>query len=389
MSVGWGQDCDDGVEVELWDECYNIEETENLDLSYSELTGQIPPEIGDLTNLTELYLDYNQLTGEIPESVGNLMNLTYFSLPSNELTSLPESIVNLTNLTYLDLSNNQLSTLPESICNLPSDCVINLFNNHLCDEEYYYCIDILNIDEQDCTPCQLGEEGYTEINGECYYQSDLNPCLLGEEGYTEINGECYYQSDLDVLQDFIDMNESLSGFEPLGIGSQFWESGGGGRLYYLSLQNNQLTILPESIGNLNLIYFYLQDNQLTTLPVNIGNFYGKDLVLSYNQLTTLPESICNIFIPSLELFDISNNNLCPPYYPECIEPYVGYQDTSECEECNGLPGDINEDGDIDVLDIVIMVDCILIDNCDECSDITNDGETNVLDIVYLVDYILN
>ena len=121
----------------------------------------------------------------------------------------------------------------------------------------------------------------------------------------------------------------------------------------------------------------------------------------------------------LRYFDVDNNNLCPPY-PDCLinqepftdvnnngiwdvgEPFedtnesgyydedqIGYQDTSECEECNGLPGDINEDGDIDVLDIVIMVDCLLIDDCHECSDITNDGETNVLDIVYLVDYILN
>ncbi len=28
MSIGWG--CIDGVEVELWDECYNIEETTSL-----------------------------------------------------------------------------------------------------------------------------------------------------------------------------------------------------------------------------------------------------------------------------------------------------------------------------------------------------------------------
>ena len=33
MSVGWGQDCIDGVEVELWGECYNIEETTGLYLS--------------------------------------------------------------------------------------------------------------------------------------------------------------------------------------------------------------------------------------------------------------------------------------------------------------------------------------------------------------------
>ncbi len=50
MSVGWGQDCIDGVEVELWGECYNIEETTYLGLSGNGLTGEIPPEIGDLVN---------------------------------------------------------------------------------------------------------------------------------------------------------------------------------------------------------------------------------------------------------------------------------------------------------------------------------------------------
>ena len=46
-----------------------------------------------------------------------------------------------------------------------------------------------------------------------------------DDGYTDINGECYYQYDLDVLQDFIDLNESLSGIEPLVIGGQDWNNG--------------------------------------------------------------------------------------------------------------------------------------------------------------------
>ena len=50
MSVGWGQDCVEGVEVELWGECYNIEETTHLNLQSSGLTGQIPSEIGNLTD---------------------------------------------------------------------------------------------------------------------------------------------------------------------------------------------------------------------------------------------------------------------------------------------------------------------------------------------------
>jgi hypothetical protein len=57
--MAWGQDCtaDDGTEgVELWGECYSIEYTTELDLSNSGLTGSIPPEIGNLTNLESLDL---------------------------------------------------------------------------------------------------------------------------------------------------------------------------------------------------------------------------------------------------------------------------------------------------------------------------------------------
>ena len=60
MSVGWGQDCIDGIEVELWGECYNIEETTYLDLSEMGLSGEIPSEIGNLTNLIFLNLYLNQ-----------------------------------------------------------------------------------------------------------------------------------------------------------------------------------------------------------------------------------------------------------------------------------------------------------------------------------------
>ena len=49
MVVGWEQ-CIEGEEVQLWGECYNIEETTELYVG-SELNGEIPPEIGNLTNL--------------------------------------------------------------------------------------------------------------------------------------------------------------------------------------------------------------------------------------------------------------------------------------------------------------------------------------------------
>ena len=49
------------------------------------LTGEIPAEIGNLTNLTSLYLNVNQLTGEIPAEIGSLTNLTSLHLIENQL----------------------------------------------------------------------------------------------------------------------------------------------------------------------------------------------------------------------------------------------------------------------------------------------------------------
>ena len=39
------------------------------------MTGEIPAELGDLTNLEGLDLASNQLTGEIPAELGSLTNL--------------------------------------------------------------------------------------------------------------------------------------------------------------------------------------------------------------------------------------------------------------------------------------------------------------------------
>ena len=46
-----------------------------LTLDVNELTGQIPPELGELENLTKLRLYGNDLNGDLPASLGNLSNL--------------------------------------------------------------------------------------------------------------------------------------------------------------------------------------------------------------------------------------------------------------------------------------------------------------------------
>jgi len=144
----------DSSEVELWGECYSIENTTVLDLNDSGLTGSIPPEIGNLENLTYLDLTSNDLTGSIPPEIGNLTNLTSLGLGGNNLTgSIPSEIGNLINLTVLYLNNNQLTgEIPESICDLPEDCNFYLSSNQLC-PPYPSCVEDY-VGEQDITNCE-------------------------------------------------------------------------------------------------------------------------------------------------------------------------------------------------------------------------------------------
>ena len=88
----------------------NLANLTALDLFSNQLSGAIPSELGNLTNLQHLWLSYNQFSGAIPASLGNLTNLQYLDLGSNQLSgAIPSELGNLTNLQYLDLGSNQFS----------------------------------------------------------------------------------------------------------------------------------------------------------------------------------------------------------------------------------------------------------------------------------------
>ena len=108
----------------------------SLYLGENQLSGEIPPELGNLAFLTLLYLSRNRLSGEIPPELGNLAFLTLLNLSINQLSGeIPPELGNLANLTRLDLWGNQLTgEIPPELGNLANLEILVLTGNQLSGE---------------------------------------------------------------------------------------------------------------------------------------------------------------------------------------------------------------------------------------------------------------
>ena len=87
---------------ELPSELSRLTELEVLDLGYSDVSGSIPAWLGELTRLRSLYLDGNQFRGELPEELGNLTRLDLLTLHDNQGLSgeLPGTLTKLRELEW-------------------------------------------------------------------------------------------------------------------------------------------------------------------------------------------------------------------------------------------------------------------------------------------------
>ena len=140
-------------------------------------------------------------------------------------------------------------------------------------------------------------------------------------GHSSGAGPLGWTNGLDVSRNL------LSGEISSGIGNLI-------NVVSMNFSQNQFTgSIPAEIGNLNNLWgLALDSNQLSGLiPIELWDQlnYIEILDLSFNQFSGgIPENICSMSIPGVT-FDISNNQLCPPY-PSCIEDHIGEQDTLAC-----------------------------------------------------------
>ncbi|HWB07453.1 MAG TPA: COR domain-containing protein, partial [Verrucomicrobiales bacterium] len=212
----------------------------------------LPPEVGQLTALTELYLEDNQLAA-LPPEIGQLTALTELYLQGNHLKALPPEIGQLTALTELYLQGNHLTAVPPQIEQLTALTRLYLQGNHLKE-----------------LPPEMGQ------------LTALTRLDLSNNQLTALPPEI---GQLTTLTELYLTGNQLTAVPP--------EIGQLTALTQLYLPCNQLTALPPEIGRLtSLGYLFLDGNKLTALPPEIGQL--KDLThlsLSSNQLFTLPPEI--------------------------------------------------------------------------------------------------
>ncbi len=267
------------------------------------------------------------------------------------------------------------------------------------------CSSVCEIDEMGVC-CMIDE---MDECGICF--GDNSFCSNCELPFIDVDGHCLHQGDIDALQDLID-NSMNSGYDfgcqdltdpycaspnltmdqgdnwhwviidgdshefsndsgivdPLELGLQEWNNGRltslmCGAYIYCQLSGE----LPSSLSNLT-------DIEVLRLEVNYFTGY-------------VPGSICeleNVDFDDYLSFDLSYNELCPPY-PGCIsENSVQFMQTSNC-----INGDFNQDGFVNIIDIVQIIDAILNNIEIQGADVNEDGFINVIDVVTLVSYILN
>ena len=81
-----------------------------LDLSFNKLSGEIPPQLGQLSSIYALNLSYNWLTGSIPKIFSNLNQLESLDLSHNNLSGeIPLTLIDLHFLGVFNVSYNNLS----------------------------------------------------------------------------------------------------------------------------------------------------------------------------------------------------------------------------------------------------------------------------------------
>ncbi|XP_026384931.1 receptor-like protein 33 [Papaver somniferum] len=312
----------------------------DINLSYNQFTGPIPPEWNKLPKLVNLNLKNNSFNGTIPSALFTLPSLQKLELTMNQFTGGLDEFPSgsSSSLEYLDISMNKLQgPIPMSIFDLSRIKILTLssnnFNGTLSLETFFH--KFKNLSSLDLSGNKLS---ITFISDNFTLFPQIRLLMLRSCNLSVFPAFLSNQSRLNYL----DLSENqMKGKIPNWI-----HLIGEGYLGYLNLSYNfledpQLPLPPNSFNSLSIldlrsnrlqgknpilpssaIILDYSLNNFTTIIQNISSYTSFTLYLSLsnNQLIgEIPQSICQAGY--LQVLDLSHNNLSGEI-PSCLVGFI-------------------------------------------------------------------
>lgn len=303
-------------------ECTNLK---TVDFSFNELTGPIPSELWSLPKLSDFIMWANKLTGEIPDNLcAGTANYETLILSYNSISGvIPPSITNCTNLIWVSLSGNQLTGgIPSTIGNLKRLAILQLGSNNLTGEIPPGLGDCQSLIWLDLTfnslsgpiPPELANQTGKVVSG---VVSGKRFAFLRNEAGNVCPGA-------GMLFEFEGIRpEKLANFPLVHAcpstrvytGTTVYTFPSNGSIIYMDLSYNSLSgSIPGEFGPMAyLIVLNLGHNQLTgSIPESFGGMRMLGVLdLSHNHLIgSIPGSL--VTLSFLNDMDVSYNNLSGP-----------------------------------------------------------------------------
>ncbi|XP_065004217.1 receptor-like protein EIX1 [Musa acuminata AAA Group] len=337
---------------------------ESLDLSGTNISGQLPEWLFQLRKLKSLQLEQNLISGPIPVSIGQLASLQELYLGVNQLNeTIPESVWWLSQLVVLDLGHNNLEGVMSEahFGNLTELKYLSLSSNSLALKVKSNWLPPFRLESLLMGSCKLGPEF------PAWLQSQINISEIVMSNASIIDAMPNWFWSLISTAEYVSVSgNQISGHVPnllhlnnlygLDLSSNYFE----GPLPYfppglelLDLSNNSFSgtiSLVISTNMSNLVYLSFSENNLSgEIPFSICKLSVLEVLdLSKNMLSgelpscwndsssievidfssnsisgVIPESICSIV--SLQSLHLSNNSLSgelPLSLKDCKKLYL-------------------------------------------------------------------
>jgi internalin A len=251
----------------------------------------LPKELGNLSNLTELYLSGNRLM-KIPIEIGNLSNLKKLYLSSNDLLSFPKELCKLSKLEDLKLHSNRLSLIPKELVKLSNLRELDLSSNQLVSFPVELC------ELSKLTRLDLNSNQLASFPIEIERLSNLKELDLSSNQLVSFPVEL---CELSKLTRLVLNSNQLASF-PIELDRL-------SNLRELNLSSNQLVSFPVELCELSMLTrLDLNSNQLASFPIELDGLSNlRELDLSFNQLVSFPVELCEL--SKLTRLDLNSNQL--------------------------------------------------------------------------------